>query len=584
MKTLNNISSNQFADNVFGKIDENFSDIKSAVDTLEQSGGGGGGSTPSANGPYMVALGASTTTDGSGTHTDGTSIYKIISRLINASTYVNRGEGGLKMRGEKGIGTKLVNDTINNNSAADLIFIQAGWNDISVSGSTPELIGNAQDIISYYETNDLGNESSSTYLTNEIYNTSLGCLFRGVLRLLNATNAVIVICSPIFAYSYISTNSNTVTMRELWVPGIRLIAKYFGQTRFTTSEFANWWKRIRYVDCKNCGLTTENKDLYYHDYNDYFTHPNNQGCAIVAHYIVSQFWRNGLYQSVVTYGGGGGTETDPVFKASPAYGITNAKITEWNNKYTKPSGGIPASDLAEGVIPNVNDKQDTLASGENIKTIDGQSVLGSGNIPINDALFGKMYNEGFLQGTYSTNGWAYNMNPVTPQVNKTYVDVETNTIYRYSGSAYVALGAASGGETYEAMSQAEVTAGTGTTARTITPKLLRDNFYTESEVDDKLGQKADVPSLVEVTTAGAVSQALAPNTFYKFSGSLTSLTLTLTAGTGLVVYAGKFTADSSGCTLSLPATVTEAASNDTIEGGKTYEFSIVDNVIVIKEV
>ena len=39
MKTLNNISSTQYADDVFGKIDENFGDVKSAIDTIEQGGG-----------------------------------------------------------------------------------------------------------------------------------------------------------------------------------------------------------------------------------------------------------------------------------------------------------------------------------------------------------------------------------------------------------------------------------------------------------------------------------------------------------------------------------------------------------------
>lgn len=53
-----------------------------------------------------------------------------------------------------------------------------------------------------------------------------------------------------------------------------------------------------------------------------------------------------------TGGGGGGgitVETDPVFSASPASSITNEKMTEWENKYNKPSGGIPQSDLAEEV-------------------------------------------------------------------------------------------------------------------------------------------------------------------------------------------------------------------------------------------
>lgn len=51
-------------------------------------------------------------------------------------------------------------------------------------------------------------------------------------------------------------------------------------------------------------------------------------------------------------------ETDPVFTDSPAYGITNADISNWNSK------------------------QAALVSGTNIKTINNQSLLGSGNITI----------------------------------------------------------------------------------------------------------------------------------------------------------------------------------------------------------
>lgn len=43
-------------------------------------------------------------------------------------------------------------------------------------------------------------------------------------------------------------------------------------------------------------------------------------------------------------------ETDPVFSASPAASITEEKKAEWDGKYTKPSGGIPASDLASDVF------------------------------------------------------------------------------------------------------------------------------------------------------------------------------------------------------------------------------------------
>ena len=43
------------------------------------------------------------------------------------------------------------------------------------------------------------------------------------------------------------------------------------------------------------------------------------------------------------------TETDPVFSASAAAGITSSNISSWNGKYTKPSTGIPKTDLASAV-------------------------------------------------------------------------------------------------------------------------------------------------------------------------------------------------------------------------------------------
>ena len=54
----------------------------------------------------------------------------------------------------------------------------------------------------------------------------------------------------------------------------------------------------------------------------------------------------------------GYTETDPVFAASAAHGISSSDITDWNAK------------------------QEALVSGTNIKTINNQSILGSGNLTI----------------------------------------------------------------------------------------------------------------------------------------------------------------------------------------------------------
>lgn len=105
--------------------------------------------------------------------------------------------------------------------------------------------------------------------------------------------------------------------------------------------------------------------------------------------------------------------------------------------------------------------------------------------------------------------------------------------------------------------------------------------YTASEVG-----AAEEMTIVTISTDGAVSQALDPNKFYKFTGTLTSLSLTLVSGTGFAIYAGKFTTGSGWGSngLSIPASVNEATNNDEVAASKSYEFSILDNVIVIKEI
>lgn len=90
------------------------------------------------------------------------------------------------------------------------------------------------------------------------------------------------------------------------------------------------------------------------------------------------------------------TETDPVFKASAAYGISSSDITNWNSKTSntgtitsvKMNGTIISSsgeaDLGTVITSHqdISGKQDTLISGTNIKTINGNSLLGSGNLSI----------------------------------------------------------------------------------------------------------------------------------------------------------------------------------------------------------
>lgn len=97
--------------------------------------------------------------------------------------------------------------------------------------------------------------------------------------------------------------------------------------------------------------------------------------------------------------------------------ITETTISGWGftkntGTYSKPSGGIPKSDLASAVQTSlgkadtalqshqdISGKQDKLVSGTNIKTINGQSILGSGNITIDSVDETTINDWGFTKNT-----------------------------------------------------------------------------------------------------------------------------------------------------------------------------------------
>lgn len=112
-------------------------------------------------------------------------------------------------------------------------------------------------------------------------------------------------------------------------------------------------------------------------------------------------------------------------------------------------------------------------------------------------------------------------------------------------------------------------------------------YFTINSADDcsfkKIMQATPTP-LVEVVGA-APTQTLAANTYYKFTGSVTSLTLTLgTAITGITnIYAFSFVAGAANPTISLPASVT-IDGTPSIAQGQYVEFSIMNNVAYFKVV
>lgn len=86
--------------------------------------------------------------------------------------------------------------------------------------------------------------------------------------------------------------------------------------------------------------------------------------------------------------------------------------------------------------------------------------------------------------------------------------------YMYDGTYWVFIGQSTDNNTtYSALTDAKIDTGTETTGRLISAKLLRDNFYTEGEVDDLLSGKEDAISDLADIRSGAALGATALQSF-----------------------------------------------------------------------
>ena len=120
--------------------------------------------------------------------------------------------------------------------------------------------------------------------------------------------------------------------------------------------------------------------------------------------------------------------------------------------------------------------------------------------------------------------------------------------------------------TYSAMTVNEITAGTGTTGRTMTPARLRAYFYTKTEVDSLLDAKADASAAI-----GSLSLGINSSNY--------QITLS-----GTKVDGTPFTVDSV-IDLPLESVVVDGSYNNatkkvvlTLQSGSTVEFSVADLV------
>lgn len=129
--------------------------------------------------------------------------------------------------------------------------------------------------------------------------------------------------------------------------------------------------------------------------------------------------------------------------------------------------------------------------------------------------------------------------------------------------------------TYSTITDSEISTGTDRGKRAVSPKVLRDNFYTESEVDALIAGIGGTPVATTQPSGGML-----PNVLYKLGTLSGSVTLSLAAATDNTIeneYHFTFDTSSTAPTITWPSNLTWAGgSAPTINASKHYEVSIED--------
>ena len=115
-------------------------------------------------------------------------------------------------------------------------------------------------------------------------------------------------------------------------------------------------------------------------------------------------------------------ESDPIFTASPAHGITSTDITNWNGKYTKSNSGIPKTDLANDVQTSLGKADTALQSYTESDPTVPSHVKAITTTDISN------WNGKQNALTFDSTPTAGSNNPVTSAGIKAYVDNATPTI------------------------------------------------------------------------------------------------------------------------------------------------------------
>ncbi|WP_287385855.1 hypothetical protein [Lachnospira sp.] len=192
-----------------------------------------------------------------------------------------------------------------------------------------------------------------------------------------------------------------------------------------------------------------------------------------------------------------------------------------------------------------------------------------------------MQNNGstWYQTSYNsgTNSWSVSNTALTGNVKNIYIDKTNNEGYYWNPatSQFVKIGPTIYSWALASTKPTYTASEVGAMATTHPA-----NAITSTDIENWDDKADKIIVSRDVSSSGSISRTIQPGKFYIFP-TLTGLTLTLGTGQGFLIYGGKFTAASSGCTLTLPSGTTVAPGCPSIEGGNTYEFNILDGSLIL---
>ena len=142
----------------------------------------------------------------------------------------------------------------------------------------------------------------------------------------------------------------------------------------------------------------------------------------------------------------------------------------------------------------------------------------------------------------------------------------TVSFFVFDGSYWHFAGGGADNTTYSLLSQTNLDAGTETTGRLVSAKLLRDNFYTETETDDLLDEKQDKDTAVTHTANTAVGTQY-KGVYVDTDGTVKAMTHSVNADV-------PSTAEFTDTTYTFATGTTNGAFTVTPEGGSAQTVSI----------